>query len=297
MFKAIKGLLHRQQGIPVVTKQEIDTERLDQSMQLLTTTTMEVSEAAISAAKALQQKLQDVERRFMSIVDSVDDLVLIKDAEGRWKTLNRVGQESFGWLHGEYYDKTDKQLIEEYPHLKQCMELCQRTDDLAWDLGQSYRCEETLPHGNEIQYLDVIKTPIFHPDGSRKELIIIGRDMTELNNRQKRTSACFTALNTASDIIVILDRFGRVFFCNDRFVHEYDHDDYNAVVGRKVEDIVELDPSYDDMWSVARQNKNWEGHTKLNAAGRRYTVSVVPMMNGMPEPIFYVWTLKLWFDK
>ena len=69
---------------------ELEKDRLEGSLQLLKKTTDEVSVAAVNAAVVLEQQLRDIERRFFSTIDIIDDLVIVKDGDGRWKTLNEL---------------------------------------------------------------------------------------------------------------------------------------------------------------------------------------------------------------
>jgi PAS domain S-box-containing protein len=269
----------------------VDTIKLDESLHLLRSTTMEVSEAAVSAARALEEQLHSSEVRFMSVIDDITDLVIIKDGEGRWKTVNKLGQEVYDWSHGEYFNKTDAQLAKEYPTFANTLARCSNSDEITWDLGRSYRTEEEVPNGSSSYVFDVIKTPIFEEDGSRKEIIIIGRDVTDSRERHRRTKACFTALNSASDIIFILDKSARIFFCNDRFVDEFHVGTYEDVVNRKIKDVLRDIQNYDEMWDTVSNNEVWEG-----LCCDRFKLTVLPMMNGAPQPIYYICTLKKMMD-
>lgn len=265
----------------------VDTVRLDESLQLLKTTTLEVSEAAVNAAKVLQEQLQDSEFRFLSTVDSIDDLVIIKDGQGRWKMLNKWGQNLFNWHHGEYMGKTDEELSITYPAFKDCFIFCKTTDEVAWDEKRAYRAEQKVPSGPSHYHLDIVKTPVFNTDGSRKELIVIGRDVTEIHEKHKRTKACFNALNSASDIIFIIDNKQKIFFCNDMFVDVFDIEDYNDVVNKPILEVLPQINKFDVLWKTVKKNKTWE-----DTFGTEHKLTIIPMMNGAPEPIYYVCTLK-----
>lgn len=270
--------------VPEVCATKIDLDRLDRSMFMLRTTTEEVSNAAVQAAKVLEAQLHDAELRFNSTVDHITDLVIIKDGSGRWKMLNKIGQDVFGWHHGEFFNKTDSELADEFPSYRDTLLVCKKTDLHAWDMRSSYRVEETVPKGSGSYIFDVIKTPVFNDDGSPKELIVIGRDVTEIRDRQRRTKACFQALNSASDVIAIIDHNCRIFFCNDRFIEAFKVSSYNNVVGERLEDVVgEVDQK---MWKTVQKNKTWKG------SFHEYNLTVFPMMNGEPKPIFHVCTFK-----
>ena len=266
---------------------ELEKDRLEGSLQLLKKTTDEVSVAAVNAAIVLEQQLRDTEHRFYSTIDTIDDLVIIKDGDGRWKTLNKVGQELFGWYRGEYYNKTDHELIALFPQMKDTLSKCILTDDVAWDLGKSNRVEEHITFGNNYKILDIIKTPVFNADGTRKELIIDGRDMTEIIEKQRRNKACFHAMNSASDGIVIIDSKARIVFSNDEFNRRFHIDNYENILSNRMIDVLPWLANYDDIWQQARQNKSIKIATE--EAG---DILVMPMMNGLPKPIYFICTFK-----
>lgn len=266
---------------------ELEKSRLEGSLDLLRQSTNEVSLAAINTAFALEGQLKDVERRFYSTIDTIDDLVIIKDAEGRWRTVNRVGQELFGWCHGEYYMKTNEELAELYPQSNDTLLNCINSDRLAWDLRRSSRGEEYIPYGDSCRTIDIIKTPAFNLDGSRKELIIVGRDMTEILEKHRRNKACFHALNSASEDIVIIDSKARIVFSNDEFNRRFGIDDYTKVISMRMIDILPWLAKYDDLWQHARGNNSIKIATE--EAG---DILVMPMMNGQPKPIYFICTFK-----
>lgn len=102
-----------------------------------------------------------------------------------------------------------------------------------------------------------------------------------LNQRMK---ACFHALNSASDVIIILDSRGDIFFCNDMFINTFNLPDYTSCVGQPLEDVVGKLPKR--MWSLVQNNKIWKG--KCDG----YDINIIPIMNGEPKPIYYTCTFK-----
>ena len=266
---------------------ELEKGRLESSLQLLKQTTDEVSSAAVNAAIVLERRLRDTEYRFFSTIDTIDDLAIVKDGEGRWKTLNKVGQDLLGWHHGEYYDKTDIELIQLFPKFKDTLITCIETDAAAWELRQSNRVEEYILCGDKYRILGIIKTPVFRDDGSRKELIIVGRDMTDLVEKQRRTKACFHALNSASDGIVIIDAKARIVFSNDEFNRRFHIEHYEKILNKKMIDVLPWLAKYDDIWQHARNNQSIKIATEEVG-----DILVMPMMNGLPKPIYFICTFK-----
>lgn len=264
-----------------------DISKLDESFKLLRATTLEVSKEAVNAAKVLENRLKESEFRFLSTIDAIADLVTVKDSNGCWITLNAFGQRLFGLTRDQYYGKTNRQLMAEFPHLKDSLNVCERTDFMTWEHKKSFRYDETVETFTGMRYFDVIKTPVFNYNGTPKELIIVGRDVTEAREKHRRTKACFTALNSASDMIVIVDNNMKVFFCNDRFLEYFDVDDYNNCVGERLIDYVPNIPDFSELVSHVEENHIWEYRYD-----GRFKLTVLPMMNGVPKPIYYVFTFK-----
>lgn len=307
-------LLRRDSAPTSEIRSAVDVRSIDESFQLLKATTVEVSQAAASAAKVLQERLDNSESRFFWTIDSIEDFVLIKDSEGRWKTLNKFGQRLFSITRADYFDLTDEQIAKRFPHLKETFDYCTKTDRKAWESGTSSRSEEKVPFDGGYRYLDMIKTPTFNDDGSKKELVIVGRDVTELYENERREKACFQALNSASDAIAIIDQKAKLFFCNDQFVNIFDFTNYQEIVGKTLITILPNFPLYEEMWETVQQNRTWsiqcphsplkhgseitecihspESCDPLNCPIRKMQLTILPMMNGQPKPIYYICTFK-----
>lgn len=286
----------RKAVLPAHSAPGIDVRSLEYSFQLLQTTTAEVTSEAAKAARVLKDRLDQSEDRFYNTIDSVDDLVLIKDGEGRWLTLNTFGQQLFGMKHGEFWKKTSEELGGEFPRLAETFTSCEVSDQLAWEAGVSSRTEEQIPHGAGNRYFDIVKTPTYNDDGTKKELIVVGRDVTDLREKQKRTKACFTALNSASEPIAILDDHGRVFFCNDQFVDTFDLVSYEEATGKKLQDVIACIKDFNVMWDQVQLNKPWHfqcyHESCSDQCSKNTNLTIIPMMNGAPKPVYYICTFK-----
>lgn len=108
-----------------------------------------------------------------------------------------------------------------------------------------------------------------------------------IEDRDNRIKACFEALNSASDIIFIINSDRNIFFCNDRFVEEFGLCDYKEAIDRSVCDIIPNVHCNDALWDEIRLNKTFERVID------GFRLTIVPMMNGSPVPIYYICTMKL----
>ena len=128
-------------------------------------------------------RLLDNERRLLNtVMNSVDDFVLVKDCENRWILLNECGRKLFGFFDREYLNKTTEEIIGTFPELSKCINMQHRlTDNLSWESKEPVRTKEELMINGVSNVYDVIKTPLFYNNESKRDLVIIGRNITNLS--------------------------------------------------------------------------------------------------------------------
>ena len=276
-----------------------EIKKLSHSFQLLHETSNQVSEEANNTAKYLQEKLQETTYRFFSVIDAISDLVIIKDSDGRWVTLNKFGQELYGFSSDDYYNKTNKELIELFPIHAEGFANCIITDEKAWKSKKYYRGVESFEINDKLYHFDIVKTPIYNEDGTPKELIIIGRDITELKNTELKNKAFTGALNSASDNIFIMNNSGTIILSNDSFLKTFKFKEHSDIEGKNIAIIKSgkmPEDFYPYMWTRIRKNKIWSNKIIAkdmlgNCIETLFTI--VPVMNGLPEPIYYICSMKL----
>jgi diguanylate cyclase (GGDEF)-like protein/PAS domain S-box-containing protein len=163
------------------------------------TVTIEIAVETIGAARRLVRLSEIGEPRlalgalgaqpewFSTLMDSIPDLVCLKDGEGRWLMANAVMVGLMG-LHGvEYYGRTNRDLALKVPRLADVYRRSLDSDEQAWSLGRPMPIEETMidPQGRE-RVFDLVKVPLYYADGGRKGLVVVGRDVTERKESQEK---------------------------------------------------------------------------------------------------------------
>jgi diguanylate cyclase (GGDEF)-like protein/PAS domain S-box-containing protein len=132
----------------------------------------------------------------LGLFESNPDPVYFKDGEGRWLLANTSGLEVFHLTGKPYQGKTDAELAElAHPFYREAFLNCKVSDERAWSAATLSRDEEVvpLPEGG-FRVFDVIKMPLFKPDGSRRGLMVLGREVTERKEAE-------TQLNSRSAIL------------------------------------------------------------------------------------------------
>ncbi|MBI2419904.1 MAG: PAS domain S-box protein [Ignavibacteriales bacterium] len=134
----------------------------------------------ISERKQSESLLREREETLRTLIDAVPDIVCFKDAGGRWIKANVFDIKFFGLEGVDYVGKTDAELAPFSDFYRDTFLSIAENDEKTWQAGAPTRGDEViaLPDGmNKV--FDIIKIPMFYPDGSRKGLIVVGRDITD----------------------------------------------------------------------------------------------------------------------
>ncbi|MED4729569.1 PAS domain S-box protein [Aneurinibacillus migulanus] len=140
----------------------------------------------ITERKQMEEALKESEKRLRTLINSMPDLVLFKDGKGRWIEANDYALSCFQFENVPYRGKKDSELATYNELYRDTLFYCEKSDQKTWENNRVTRSEEVIPQpdGKSITF-DVIKVPIFYPNGRRKGLVIIGRDITELKQTEE----------------------------------------------------------------------------------------------------------------
>ncbi|MHB8416443.1 MAG: PAS domain-containing sensor histidine kinase [Myxococcales bacterium] len=133
--------------------------------------------------------------RLRTLFEASPDPMFLKDGEGRWLEVNPAAIELFELQGIDYRRKTDLELAELQPAYRDALVYCKGSDEVAWAKERTSRAEETIPRSDgSVRVFDVIKVPLFAPDGRRRGLVVLGRDITERRRaEQERDGLLATA--------------------------------------------------------------------------------------------------------
>jgi PAS domain S-box-containing protein len=134
----------------------------------------------IAQHRQAEVALQENEERLRTLINAMPDIVAFKDGAGRWLEANDFDLRLFQLEEVDYRGKKDSDLAAFSPFYRDALLLCEESDETAWQAGTLIRADETIPRPDSPPMVfDIIKVPIFHPDGQRKGLVVVGRDVTE----------------------------------------------------------------------------------------------------------------------
>lgn len=122
---------------------------------------------------------KDNEQQILALINSMPDLIYIQDGAGRFIEMNQYAKSLFKLEDIDYRNKHLDDLFSQNEWFRNFQD-CFSNDEISWENGIPYRFE--LDISIEDQYsatFDMMKVPTFFADGRKKNLLVIGRDITE----------------------------------------------------------------------------------------------------------------------
>lgn len=145
------------------------------------------------------EELARQSERLATLINAMPDFVCFKDGDGRWLIVNDHGRTLFDLDDIDYLGKTDAELSTLSKNCCQSLCGCADTDRRAWQKGTPARGEEVvIGSDGRTYFFDVIKVPLFRPDGTRTGLVVVGRDITD----RRRIEAALARLSRQNELIL-----------------------------------------------------------------------------------------------
>jgi diguanylate cyclase (GGDEF)-like protein/PAS domain S-box-containing protein len=168
------------------------------------------------------ESLRTSEERLRTLIQTLPDAVVFKDATGRWMEANELAQQTFSIQDTRYMGLDTLHLAELSAAYRGSAHHCNDTDEQAWSAGKSIRFEQVIEEPNRSpRIFDVIKVPVFHDDGNRRGIVIIGRDITDSKASERMLSDSELRYRSLvqyhPDAVLTLDLYGNFLSINPAF--------------------------------------------------------------------------------
>ena len=143
----------------------------------------------ITEKKVAERELQHMQRLNRLIIDTIPDLLWLKDENGIYLACNPRFEQFFGALEAEIIGKTDYDFVS-----KELADAFRLHDRKAAAAGQALVNEEwvTMASGEEM-LLETTKAPLIEEDGSLAGVMGIGHDITERHEAARKIEAASRA--------------------------------------------------------------------------------------------------------
>jgi signal transduction histidine kinase len=151
---------------------------------LLSSQTKRQTRALVKALVQAQEATAERENQLRSLLDAIPECVIMKDGDGRWLVANEHTIRAFDLGAVDYRDKRGVDIKNYSSFYERMSTQCDQSDEYAWETGKPFHLEQTVIQGDGAPVLfETVKIPEFHPDGKRKRLVVIARNVTD----RKRT--------------------------------------------------------------------------------------------------------------
>jgi PAS domain S-box-containing protein len=241
---------------------------------------------------AIRQKTNDLKKTAEEL-EGVSSVILRWDTDGRILFMNDFGLELFGFtaeeligqpLAGsivpgsEVVDRNIRRMIDEIA-----------TDPAKYEIDET---ENQCKNGDWI-WMAWRNTPILADDGSLREILTIGIDITERKRTEGQLRKLSRAVEQSSSSVVITDLAGNIEYANPKFTE---------ITGYALEEVMGQNPRvlksgsqpqefYADLWATITSGREWHGEfCNRRKNGELYweSASISPIRDASGEITHYV---------
>lgn len=177
----------------------------------------------IFVRKKAELELAESEALLRALINGTPDVICFRDAEGRWLEANEAILQLFGLDSEAYKGKNIEEIAAESALYEKTHKKCRETEEKTWKKGSIYQeeLELVLPDESKRIY-DVIKAPLFHSNGERRGLVLLGRDTTAHKTVEealcKKEEILRATFNATMDGILVVNNERKVIDYNRKFV-------------------------------------------------------------------------------
>ena len=232
----------------------------------------ELGELANCFNRMTEQLLQTtVSKNYVdNVIRSMTDILIVFNPDGTIRSVNHAALNLLGY--------EEQELLGQDAHVL----FPSNENQLG---GTKY--QEILRHGSIHQITTIYLTkdgravPVLfsaavmqNEDGSTQGIACVAKDMTELKQQEEQLRLQGTALESAANAVMIMDRSGRITWVNPSFTVLTGYS-YGEVIGRDIRNLTsdrQDQPFYQKQWQMIMNGKVWHGEsTNRKKDGRLYT--------------------------
>jgi len=174
------------------------------------------------SAEEAEHALRRSEAQLRTVIETLPDMVWLKDPDGVYLTCNHRFERFFGAKRTEIVGKTDYDFVD-----RELADFFREKDKLAMELGKPSMNEEEITYADDghRELLETIKTPMYGPKGELIGVLGIARDITERKRLEAGLKEGFevyqAAINTPALGFWMADTpGGRILEVNDAYVRQ-----------------------------------------------------------------------------
>ncbi|HEX4585466.1 MAG TPA: response regulator [Burkholderiaceae bacterium] len=209
-----------------------------------------------------ESELRDSHERLTMFIEALPEAVSLKDGENRWRTINEPARRLFRLENFPWQGKTHTEMAALRPGFHAAHEACAASDEEAWrNAGVTIQHEHIPGLHNDPRTYEVRKMALFHPDGRRRALIVIGRDVTDQLRAENMLRKLSLAVEQIPESILITDTDARIEYVNEAVTRISGYSP-QELLGRNANMLSSGSTpreSFAAMWDTLRAGHTWRG--------------------------------------
>jgi two-component system cell cycle sensor histidine kinase/response regulator CckA len=165
----------------------------------------------VTELRQVQMRLEKERSQLRTLVQTIPDLVWLKDSDGVYLTCNHRFESFFGADESDIVGKTDYDFVD-----VDLADFFRDHDRKAMLADKPSTNEEwiTFADDDHRELLETIKTPMYDKNGALIGVLGIGRNITELRKAEEAEKLLSAAIEQAAEAIFIADADGIIQYVN-----------------------------------------------------------------------------------
>lgn len=225
-----------------------------------------------------------------TLIDTIPDLIWLKNPEGKYLNCNPAFEQFFGAKEADIIGKTDYDFVD-----KEVADSFRDNDRKAMEAcGASVNEEQlTFVTTGYAGVFETIKTPMLDAQGHLIGVLGISRDITERKQAQIERERFMAAIDQAAEIVKITDAEGTIQYVNPAFevVTGYSREEIIGKNPRVFKSGEQDDDFYKELWATLVAGGIWKGRfINKKKDGTLYTeeATISPVKDGSGTIVNYV---------
>ena len=206
----------------------------------------------------MERSLAENEARLRTLVQTIPDLIWLKDMNGVYLACNTIFERFFGAKERDILGKTDYDFVD-----RELADFFREHDRKCMAAGKPSSNEEWLTFADDGYrgLFDTIKTPMYDAEGKLIGVLGISHDITQIKKAEEEMAKLALAIEQAVECVVITSPEGLIQYVNPAF---------ERITGYAKEDALGRNPSilksgvqdeafYKDLWETITGGNTWVG--------------------------------------
>lgn len=221
--------------------------------------------------------------RLRALFDAMPEIVCFKDGEGRLLEINPFGLRLFGLEGVAYRGKTVAELAGYASFQHDAYLACASGDEQVWRAAKATRGSIAIPvPGFGVAAYHTVRVPLFHPDGRRNGLLVVGQDVSREKALERERQQLASVLEASPDLVRVSRLDGSAVYLNAAWKERFG----DGSDGRSPDRIhpAWAMPIIDEGTETATREGVWQGESAIvERDGRETPVSHLIVAHDDPD--------------